>query len=91
MCMYAKLCLTLCGPMDCACQYPLSTGFSRQEYWNGLPFPSPGDISDPEVEPVKGVFYVSCISRQVLSHLGHPANYFPEGCTTLHSQEIYEI
>jgi len=26
-------------------------GFSRQEYWSGLPFPSPGDLSDPETEP----------------------------------------
>jgi len=26
-------------------------GFSRQEYWNGLPFPSPGDLTDPGIEP----------------------------------------
>ena len=32
------------------CQAPLSRGFSRQEYWTGLPFPSPGDLPDPEVE-----------------------------------------
>ena len=30
---------------------PLSMGFSRQEYWSGLPFPSPGDLSDPRIEP----------------------------------------
>ena len=36
------LCLTVCDPMDClAYQAPLSMGFSRQEYWSGLPFPSP--------------------------------------------------
>ena len=29
----------------------LSMGFSRQEYWSGLPFPSPGDLSDPGIEP----------------------------------------
>ena len=43
-CMHAKLlqsCLTLCNPMDSSLQAPLSTGFSRQEYWSGLPFPSP--------------------------------------------------
>ena len=34
-----------------ACQDPLSTGISRQEYWSGLPFPTPGDISDPGIEP----------------------------------------
>ena len=33
-------------------QVPLSMGFSRQEYWSGLPFPSPGDLSDPGIKPV---------------------------------------
>ena len=39
--------------MDCnvACQAPLSMGFSRQEHWSGLPFPSPGDLPDPGSEP----------------------------------------
>ena len=32
-------------------QAPPSMGFSRQEYWNGLPFPSPGDILNPGIEP----------------------------------------
>ena len=32
-------------------QAPLSMGFSRQEYWSGLPFPSPGDLPDPEINP----------------------------------------
>ena len=34
-----------------ACQVPLSVGFSRQEYWSGLSFPSPGDLPDPGMEP----------------------------------------
>ena len=34
-----------------ACQAPPSMGFSRQEYWSGLPFPSPGDIPNPGIEP----------------------------------------
>ena len=34
-----------------AYQAPLSTRFSRQEYWSGLLFPSPGDLPDPEMEP----------------------------------------
>ena len=33
------------------CQVPLSTGFSSQEYWSGLPFPTPGDLPDPGIEP----------------------------------------
>ena len=34
-----------------ACQAPLSMGFSRQEYWSGLPFPPAGDIPNPGIEP----------------------------------------
>ena len=37
-------CLTLCNPMDCSYQAPLSMGFSRQEYWSGLLHPPPGDL-----------------------------------------------
>ena len=33
-----------------ACQAPLSMGFSRQEYWSGLPFPAPGDLPDPGIK-----------------------------------------
>ena len=38
-------------PWTVACQALLSMGFPRQEYWNGLPFPSPGDHPDPEIKP----------------------------------------
>ena len=38
-------------PWTVALQAPLSLGFSRQEYWSGLPFPPPGDPSDPGIEP----------------------------------------
>ena len=34
-----------------ACQAPLSVGFSRQEYWSGLPYPPPGDLPDPGIKP----------------------------------------
>ena len=45
-------CLTLCDHMDCGPhQALLSMGFSRQEYWSGLPFPSPGDLPNPGIEP----------------------------------------
>ena len=37
-------------PWTVAGQAPLSVGFSRQEYWSGLPFPSSGDLSDPGIE-----------------------------------------
>ena len=46
-----KSCLTLANPWTVAHQAPLSMGFSRQEYWSGLPFPSPGNHPDSEIEP----------------------------------------
>ena len=47
----AQSCPTLCSPWTVAHQAPPSMGFSRQEYWSGLPFPSPGDLPDPGIEP----------------------------------------
>ena len=38
-------------PWTVACQAPLSMGFSRQEYWSGLPVPSPGALPYPEIKP----------------------------------------
>ena len=47
-----RLCVT---PWTVACGAPLSMGFSRQEYCSGLPFPPPGDLSDPGIEPTSPV------------------------------------
>ena len=45
-------CVQLCAtPRTTACQAPLCMGFSQQEYWSGLPCPSPGDLPDTEIEP----------------------------------------
>ena len=49
--LVAKSCPTLATPWTATCQAPLSMGFSEQEYWSGLPFPSPGDLPDPGIEP----------------------------------------
>ena len=50
--MSTQSCPTLCNPMHCvACQAPLFMEFSRQEYWSGLPFPTPGDLPHPGIEP----------------------------------------
>ena len=57
---FGTLCYVLCcfshvqlfeTPWTVACQVPLPMGFSRQEFWSGLPFPSPGDLPDPGIEP----------------------------------------
>ena len=47
----AKSCLTLATPWTVARQAPLSMEFSRQEYCRGLPFPTPGDLPTPGIEP----------------------------------------
>ena len=49
--LVAKWCLTLANPWTVAHQAPLSIGFSLQEYWSGLPLPSPGDLPDPGIKP----------------------------------------
>ena len=49
--LVTKSCPTLVTPWTVACQAPLSVGFSIQEYWSGLPFPSPGDLPDPGIKP----------------------------------------
>ena len=46
-----QLCQTLCDSMDSSLWGSSVHGFSRQEYWNGLPFSSPGDLPDPGIEP----------------------------------------
>ena len=58
-----------CNPMEyIACQAPLSMGFSRQEHWSGLPFPSPGHLSDPGIEP--GTSSALQADSLLLSHWG---------------------
>ena len=49
--LVTQLCSTLCNTIDCSPPALLSTEFSRQEYWNGFPFPSPRDIPSPGNEP----------------------------------------
>ena len=45
-------------------QAPLSIGFPRQEYWSGLPFPSPGDLPDPEIEPRSSALQVDSLPSE---------------------------
>ena len=59
-------CLTLCNPMDCSPQAPLSPGFSRPDYWSGLPFPLAGDLPDPGIEPAS--LMSPAVARQILYH-----------------------
>ena len=56
-------------PQTVACQASLSMGLSRQEYWRGLPFPPPGDLPDPGIEPGSPTFQAESLP---LSHLESP-------------------
>ena len=54
VCVHACLVISVLSnsldPVDCGPQFPLSMGFSRQEYWSGLPCPPPGDLPNPRME-----------------------------------------
>ena len=59
-------------PCAIACWAPLSMGFSRQEYWSGLPFPPPRDLLDPGIKPgspMLGKFFTNWASREALVNL----------------------
>ena len=61
-------------PWTVAHQDPLSMEFSRQEYWSGLPFPTPGDLPDPGTEPTSlGLLHWQADSLP-LGHVGSPVN-----------------
>ena len=51
-------------PWTVAYQAPPSMGFSRQEYWSGVPFPSPGDLPDPGIEPGSPAFQAGALTSE---------------------------
>ena len=51
-------------PWTIACQSPLSMEFAKKEYWNGLPFPTPGDLPNPEIEPGSPVLQADSIPSE---------------------------
>ena len=53
-------CLTLCNPARLLCPW----GFSRQEYWSGLPCPSPGDLPSPGIEPRSSALQVDSLPSE---------------------------
>ena len=65
----------LVTPWTVAHQDPLSRGFSKQEYWSGLPWPPPGDLPDPGIEPLslmspalEGKFLTTSTTWEAQSH-----------------------
>ena len=57
------------SPYTTVHQTPLSMGFPRQEYWNGLPFPSPGDLPDPGIELQSPALQADSIPSEPLGKL----------------------
>ena len=103
--LFVMLCV--CAPLSCfgyvqpfampwtvAHQAPLSLGFSRQEYWSGLPFPSPGVLPDPGIEPASpsspalaGRFFIT--SATLL--LGEAHRLKPPTLARHHSNHLHEL
>ena len=72
-CLVAKSCpILFVTPWTVACQAPLSMGFPRQEYWSGLPFPSPG------IFPTQGSNLGLLHCRQMLYRLNHQGSLLPK-------------
>ena len=65
--MCARLFVT---PWTVALQAPLSMGFSRQEYWSGLPFPPSGDLPDSGIKPRSPLALHQKVNSSLLSYLG---------------------
>ena len=63
--LVAKLCLTLVTSLTVAHQAPQSIGFSRQEYWDGLPFPFPGDLPNPGIKSRSPVLQVNSLLTEL--------------------------
>ena len=66
--LVTKLCPTLAIPWTVTCQAPLSMGFSRQEYWSGLPFPS---LPDPGIEPRSPALQADSLPTELQGKLHH--------------------
>ena len=73
--MHAKslqLCLLFATPGTVAPQAPLAMGFPKQEYWSGLPFPPPGDLPNPGMEPTAPALPALQVDSLLLNHQGSP-------------------
>ena len=85
-CVCSKSNLLFATPRTVACQATLSMEFFRQEYWSGLPFPSPGDLPDWGTNPhLLGLLHCQSYSLP-LKHMGSPWIFFRNLESTVKSQ-----
>ena len=66
-------------PWTVAYKAPLSMKFSRQEYWSGLPFPSPGDLPDPGIKPRSPALQADALTSEPPGTLKQRAGVFSSG------------
>ena len=81
--MCAQSCLALCDPMDCSLPGSSVHGIFQQEYWSGWPFPTPGDVPRPGIEPTSlvfpalaGRFFTNSATWEAYIHNYIPTLYF---------------
>ena len=88
--LVAQLHLTLYHPWTVAHQAPLSMGFSRQEYWSGLPFPSPGDLLNPGLGLGLGLDRTQSPALQTVSLSSEPPEK-PSGFLVFYISQIKHL
>ena len=64
--LFAQSCPTLGDPMDCSPPGSSVHGILRQEYWNGLPFTSPGDLPAPGIKPASPALQADALPSELL-------------------------
>ena len=77
-------------PWTVAHQAPPSMGFSRQEYWSGLPFPSPGDLPDPGIKPRSPTLQAGALASEPSGKPnGYTVSLYFLMTNSLHSKELF--
>ena len=79
------MCPTFCDPWTVVGQAPPSKGFSRQEHWSGLPFPSPGSLPEPGIEPGSPALQADSLPSE------SPGNYNLEKLIKKKKKNIFRI
>ena len=74
--LVSKSCLHFVPPSTVSCQAPPSMGFSRQEFWSGLSFPSPGDLPDPGINPRSPALQADSLPTDLRGKLCNIMSYF---------------
>ena len=72
--LIAKSSLTICNAMDCSLLGSSGHGILQAEYWSGLPFPSPGDLPNPDIEPESLALQADSLQSELPGKPSHTYN-----------------